>query len=204
MTMRLPLDQRKTAPRFEVWAQLCLCDSDAALIRNLLTTRLGIKPKILVNRMHITVYHARRPIRQLQPAVEPSHVVIPTEATRFMVMAPGGENPRSELDPAKNKVGIRIQKKDGARQEILWFRERLLIHETPEVLGRRKRSTHTANAFGARHFQPHMAVLRSGSGIDRDLTKLGLLFRHEIKSLTFDRFLIDLVQRDAEGKRIRA
>ena len=109
-----------------------------------------------------------------------------TEDTRFIVMAPGGENPRPELEPAKRKVGIRIQRKNIARPAILRLRERLLIHETPEVLGTRRRSTHSFNAFGARHFQPHMALLRPGSGIDRDLTKLGVLFRNEIKSLTFD------------------
>jgi hypothetical protein len=195
-------DLKRAGPRFEVWAQLCLCDSDADVIRDLLMHQVGIKRKALVQRMHITVYHARRPMWRLESADEPATLVIPTEDTRFMVMAPGGENPRPGLEPAKCKVGIRIQKKNIARPEILRLREKLLIHETPEVLGSRRRSTHTSNAFGARHFQPHMAVLRPGNGIDRDLTKLGVLFRNEIKSLTFDRFCIELVRRDASGNRI--
>lgn len=180
--------------KFEVWAQLRLCPNDLALIRDILAFKLHIKPKAIVQRMHITVYHARRPMWHLEPTDEIVNLVIPTEGTRFMVMAPGGENPRPELEPAKRKVGIRIQRKNIARPKILRFRDRLLIHETSEVLGNRRRSTHTSNAFGARNFQPHMALSRPDNGIDRDLTRLGVLFRNEIKSLTFDRFLIELVK----------
>ena len=67
---------------------------------------------------------------------------------------------------------VSIQRKNIAQPEILRLRERLHIHETPEVLGSRRRSTHSFDAFGARHFQPHMALLRPGNGIDRDLKKL--------------------------------
>lgn len=72
----------------------------------------------------------------------------------------------------------------------------------PEVLGSRRPSTHKANAFGARHFQPHVALLRPGSGIDRDLTKLGTVFRQKMQSLTFDRFCIEIVFRDQYGSRV--
>ena len=87
--------------------------------------------------------------------------------------------------------------------QVTKFRERLLAHETPEVLGGRRPSTHVSNAFGARNFQPHMALLRPGNGVDRDLTKLGSIFRQEIKSLTFDRFCIEIVLWDANGNRVK-
>lgn len=38
-----------------------------------------------------------------------------------------------------------------------------------------------------------MAVLSTGSGIDRDLTLIGVLFRETLGDLTFDRFAIDVV-----------
>ena len=78
---------------------------------------------------------------------------------------------------------------------IMAFRQRLLVYETQAVLGNRRPSTHRTNAFGARHFQPHMALLKPGSGIDRDLTKLGKLFRDHVRDLTFDRFVIEVVRR---------
>ena len=144
----------------------------------------------------MTVYHARRPMPRLLPANEAIHLVVPTSETRFMVLAPGGENPRPELDPKSHKVGIRIQKKNRSRPEIMAFRDRLLAYETPSVLGNRRPSTLTRNAFGSRNFQLHMAMLRSGSRIERDLTKAGRAFRRAIDCLTFDRFIIiDVIRR---------
>ena len=192
----------RPATRIEVWAQLFLCNADSALIWDMLTVKCGIKRNVLVPKMHITIYHARRPMQTLRSCTEAANVLIPTAETRFMVLAPGGENPRPELEPRKKKVGIRVQRKNDGRPEILKFRERLLAHETPEVLGGRRPSTHGSNAFGARNFQPHMALLRPGNGVDRDLTILGNVFRQEIKSLTFDRFCIEIVNWDVNGNRI--
>lgn len=186
-------------PSFEVWAQLFLCD--CAKVLDLLRTKCGIKRKSLVQRMHITIYYARRPMWGVITETEAVNVAIPTAETRFVVMAPGGENPRPELDPAKRKVGIRVQRSNVARKAIQKLRNRLLHHETPEVLGGRRPSTHSSNAFGARHFQPNMALVRPGNGIDQDLTKLGVIFRREIDTLTFDTFAVEIFQRDVHGSR---
>lgn len=176
----------------EVWAQLFLCDEDCSRIRDFFVSELGIKPRRVVRNMHITVYHARRPMPGVVSIAESVRVALAASETRFMVMAPGGENPRSELEPGKRKVGIRVHKKSAALPSILGFRERLLRHETGQVLGSRAPSTHRRNAFGARHFQPHMAILRAGSGIDRDLTLIGIPFREALGDLTFDRFAIEV------------
>jgi hypothetical protein len=183
----------------EVWARLCLCDDDCARIRAFFVSELGIKRRSIVRKMHITVYHARRPMPGVVSVSEPAHVILPAIETRFMVMAPGGENPRPELDPASRKVGIRVHKQSTALPEILEFRRRLLQLETQRVLGNRSPSTHRRNAFGARHFQPHMVVLRAGSGIHRDLTLLGSRFREGLGELTFDTFSIDVVTGAGEG-----
>jgi hypothetical protein len=179
----------------EVWAKLILCDEDRDRIRSFLISRCDFKSRSIVKRMHITVYHARRQMPGVRPSSEPTRVTVPTSETRLMVFAPGGENPRPELDPARLKVGIRVQKKNIARSAILTLRERLLRHENRSVLGKRHPSTLSRSAFGARHFQPHMAILRAGSGVDRDLTKLGIQFRESIDVLHFDRFEIDVVSK---------
>lgn len=186
----------------EVWAQLWLSSSDCTRIRDLLVTENLVKPSSVIPRMHLTVYHCRRPMLGLTPLDEEARVVIPAAGTRFMVLAPGGENPRPELEPRRCKVGIRVQKTNAARAQILDYRERLLSYETLNVLGGRPPSNLTRNAFGARGFQPHIALIRPGSRIDRDLTKVGAVFRAKIDQLTLDRFTIDIVRKARTGNKI--
>jgi hypothetical protein len=181
----------------EIWAQLCLCEKDHARIRDFLVSEFGIKPRYIVKNMHITVYHARRPMPGVSSVREPARVKLAAAETRFMVMAPGGESPRRDLAPAQRKVGIRVHRQSDALPAILAFRERLLRHETARVLGARAPSTRRLNAFGPRHYQPHMTVLRPGSGIGRDLTQLGASFRRKFGTLRFDRFEIKVVRRSA-------
>jgi hypothetical protein len=180
----------------EVWAQLILCTADRDRISDFFVKEFGISRSKIVRRMHLTVYHARRAMRGVDPIDEESDVVCPASETRFMVMAPGGENPRPNLDPARRKVGVRIHRQSCAMPEILAYRQRLLTHETPWVHGFRPPSDHRRNAFGARHFQPHIAVLRAGSGIQRDLKPIGDRFRREIGDLRFDRFQVEIVTKE--------
>jgi hypothetical protein len=184
----------------KVWAKLILCDEDRDRIRSFLTSRCGIKPRFIVKQMHITVYHARRQMPGVHPSSEHMRVTVPTSETRLMVFALGGENPRPEIDPARRGVGIRVQKKNVARSTILTLREKLLRHENLSVLGTRRPSTLNRSAFGARYFQPHMAILRAGSGVDRDLTKLGIQFRESIDVLHFNRFEIDVTSEPQRPK----
>ena len=183
----------------EVWAQLFLSESDSALVQDFFLTKIGVKRRSLVRRMHITVYHARRTMPDLEPVSEAAAVVVPAQDMRFMVMAPGGENPRPELDPALRKIGMRVHRPSAATPFIRAYRDRLLRHETPSVLGGRGPSTHASNAFGARHFQPHMSVLRAGSGVDSNLRIIGDQFRASIGGLTFDRFRVDIVRKAVGG-----
>ena len=182
---------------FEVWARLILSQRDCDRIRDFLVFDLGVKPEFVVRRMHVTVYHARRPMFGLTPLTQRAHVVIPASETRFMVMAPGGENPRPNLDPAKRKVGIRIKRNTESMAQIIHLRERLLQYETRVVLGSRSPSTRRTSAFGARSFQAHMAILRAGSGIHGDLTGIGLPFREQLGDFLFDRFEVEVVRNEA-------
>jgi hypothetical protein len=177
-----------------VYAKLLLREGDADRLRAFFMEECGIKAHRIIPRMHSTVYYARRPMPGVVRSSEPARLVLLTEETRFMVMAPGGENPRPELNPNKRKVGIRVHKQSSALPQILAYRERLLAHETQSVLGKRRPSTRYRNAFGARYFQLHVALLRPGSRIDRDLKELGLRFRASIEELVFDTFPIEIAQ----------
>ena len=109
-------------------------------------------------------------------------------------MAPGGENPRPDIDPKLHKLGIRIQRKSSAMSTIMELRNELIQFETKEVLGFRLPSNRKRNAFGSRHFQPHIAILRNGEEVGSDLTRIGNLFRERIEDLTFDKLIIDVVK----------
>lgn len=188
----MPTSPRGLIQTTEVWAQLFLCDADCARISDFFVSA-GLKKRCVVRRMHLTVYHSRRPLPGVVDVSEPVSVVLAAAGTRFMVLAPGGENPRTELEPGKLRVGIRVQKQNATLSAILQFRDRMLRFETPRVLGSRAPSTRNNNAFGARNYQPYVALLRPGSKIDRDLTSIGSRFREALVDLTFDRFAIEVV-----------
>ena len=143
--------------------------------------------------MHLTVYYSRRPIPGVRAHSEPAHVVIPANDFRFMVMWPGGENPRPELDPCEFTIGVRLHKRSEALPVVLDYRQRLLEHETRRLLGSRAPSTTRTSAFGARQYQPHMSILRPGSSVNRDLTRIGVPFRQTLGKLKFDLFVVDVV-----------
>lgn len=182
--------------RHEVWAQLLLSEPDRERLCQFLIQEFGIKPRYVVRKMHLTIYHARRPMPELVPTIEHVKIILPATETRCMVMAPGGENPRQNIHPAHRKVGIRVHRQSAAMPEIISLREQLIEHETPQILGKRTRSTNKTNAFGARHYQPHMTLIRPGNGIHHDLTRIGIPFREIIGDLTFDRFQIDVIQKN--------
>ena len=136
----------------EVWAQLLLAEADQREIAKFFENEAGVDRRFVARNMHLTVYYARRAMQGVVPKTESARMLLPAAHTRFMVMAPGGDNPRDELVPGRRKVGIRIQRQSPAFDAILGFRERLLEFETKIVLGGRAPSGPKTNAFGARHF----------------------------------------------------
>lgn len=107
-----------------------------------------------------------------------------------MVLAPGGENPQREYLPSQRSVGIRLTKRNVAIKQIQELRQEMLSLENPESIGHRKLSTATNSAFGARHYQPHIKLLRPGNEVDRDLNMLGVAFRKHFSILEFGKYSI--------------
>lgn len=175
-----------------IWAQLFLSKTDSDRIRDFLVNDIGIKSKFIVKHMHMTVYHGRRPMPGVIESHENIHFILPALETRFMVMAPGGENARPNLIPGKRKVGIRIHRQSPAMKVLKVYRDRLINLETKAVLGKRQKSNMRRNAFGSRYFQPHLAIIEAGSGIAQDLTWIGKLFRETLGNLIFDKFIVEV------------
>lgn len=174
----------------EVYALLWVNEVREAFIRGLLAREVDVPEHRIVRGMHLTVYYARRHLPNLVPMAREIEVKLNTAETRFMVLAPGGENPRPELEPAKRSVGIRLTRRNDAIPQIQALRAEFFGRETGSILGGRKPSTARRSAFGARHFQPHIKLLKPSSGIDRDLTVPGKKFRSTCGEIEFDRYEI--------------
>ena len=138
--------------------------------------------------MLLTVYHARRALPGLRLGRRPVAISADVAETRFMVMAPGGENPRDELDPRRRAVGVRLTKRNSAIEAIVALRRGIYRHETPEILGTRKGSTAWRSAFGARHYQPHVKIVGPHAGMPYDLGVIGDAFRASLRTIEFDNF----------------
>lgn len=176
--------------KYQVWALLFMEEGSERKLRDFFVNDCRVPAKCVRRDLHATIYHARRELVGLAESVDTVRIRVPGTELRLMVMAPGGENPRPDLDPAHRSVGIRIRRANGATKDIEELRALFYRHETPDVLGSRAPSSRRRNAFGARHFQPHITVLRPGSLVDRDLTKPGAKLREVIDEVVFDRLVI--------------
>ncbi|MES2780836.1 MAG: hypothetical protein V4651_13165 [Bacteroidota bacterium] len=180
--------------KFEIWAQLCVSRTCINEIHSFFRSEYKVEPEYLIQNLHLTIYHARRPMQNLSELRQNCNLSIDTLDTRFMVLAPGGENPRPDIIQEKQKIGIRIKKSSNFRNVIEQYRDSLIEHETPHLLGNRKPSIRTRNAFGARNFQPHIAIIKSGNGIVTDLSEIGDNFRDFVQEIKFDKFIIHKTQ----------
>lgn len=172
-----------------LFAMAFLDASSEALLREFFTKRCGIPPALVCRDMHVTVYHARRPMG-VADATEAIQFSVPGSELRMMTMAPGGENPRDDIDPRRCSIGLRIRRAEGATKPLEALRRRFYGLESIRALGPRQRSDRRNSAFGARNYQPHVTVLRPGAVSDPDLSKLGEALRAHVPAIAFDRFVI--------------
>ncbi len=181
---------RKREPDHTVWAMLFMAPESERAVRLFLSDTLRVPSRRIHSRLHLTVYHARRRLDGLVGEEGEVDVPVPAADWRFMTMTPGGENPRAGIVPSAANVGVRLRRSSDAYKTVLDLRSRFYVFESPRVLGARSPSAERKNAFGARHFQPHVTLLRPGSGIDNDLHKIGDLFRASLPPLLFNRLVV--------------
>jgi hypothetical protein len=180
--------------QFEIWAQFKVSSKSVRDIHDFFIKEYNVHPDFLINNLHLTIYHSRRPMPDVVEMSKPCSFTLDTIESRFMVLAPGGENPRPHLIPGNRKVGIRIRKSSEFMNTIMAFRKEFFLFETEEILGSRKPSTKSRNAFGSRHFQPHISILKSGSGIQSNLSEIGECFRDIVQEIKFDKVIVQKVR----------
>ena len=185
--MSLVTSQTRSTP--DVWALAYVSQASEQELHNFFIKQ-GLRRAVLKSNLHVTIYYARRVVPGLSNREERIDIQIDPANLRFMVLTPGGENPRPDADPSVNQIGVRIRRTAPERLEIENLRARFYDYESLQVLGARRPSDRRRNAFGARHFQPHITLLKSGADIDPDLTKLGERFRVSVGAIQLDRLVI--------------
>lgn len=181
----------KRAHRYEVNAMLKVTKPCEDRISEFFLQRTGVKRRRLQRNFHLTVYHGRRRLPGLIEHGRPIRIVVETVETRFMVLAPGGENPRSNIDPRALSIGIRLTKRNSAIKSIQKLRENVFKYETPRVIGERSPTTAWRNCFGSRNYQPHIQLLKPWNKIDFELAEIGEMFRSEIPEIEFGWYEIE-------------
>lgn len=144
---------------------------------------IGILPEFIQKKMHLTVYLNKHPNCSFRNDKIKVDITANVDETRFMVFAPGGENPRPNIDPSNRSVGIRLTKRNDAIPEILEIRRG--FYKLEPKFTTRSNTTDSRNAFGAKNYQPHIKFLNSGNNIGHDLSPIGQKFRDKFKVLKF-------------------
>ena len=180
---------------YEVNAILRVSKECEDQIKTFFLESYSVRKNRLQSNLHLTVYHGRRVLPGLQQRNQPVCITADVCETRFMVLDPGGENPRAELDPQALSVGIRLTRRNTAIPEIQKLRKQVYRLETKGVIGTRKRTTAWTNCFGSRNYQPHVQLLRPWHKVNATLVEVGDLFRTEVKEIEFDLFQIEVRHR---------
>lgn len=173
---------------FQTYALLWVSKNSQQEIQHILNYECGYPESVIQRDMHLTVYHGRRFLPGLVSYCDFVQIVADVVETRFMVLVPGGENPRLEINPSMHSVGIRLTKRNVAIDQIQKLRAKIYQFETEDVIGNRKPTSAWRNCFGARNYQPHIKLLQPRNKIHRDLSKTGEVFRANINHIVFDKF----------------
>ena len=102
-----------------------------------------------------------------------------------MVLVPGGENPRAGVIPSRHSLALRLTTRNVAVPEIQALRAEITQMQTDDVLGARAGSTRRRNAFGARHYQPHLKLCGPNNGAPQNLTEFGEPIRASLDVVRF-------------------
>ena len=176
--------RRWPPPHHSVFALLWLDSRSTSVLRAVLQ-EAGLHPESLESSFHLTVYHARRFIPGLRPVRRTVSIECDLAEIRTMVLVPGGENPRQGVIPSQHSLALRLTTRNVAVPEIQALRAEFAQLETDDVLGARAGSTRRRNAFGARHYQPHLKICGPRNGAPQNLTKFGKHLRASLDVVRF-------------------
>ena len=176
---------------YSLFALLWLDRDSEKEITYVLKNKCGVDEEYIQRGMHLTIYHSRTKIPGIKETKTYEVIKSDIKETRFMVFAPGGENPKKHIDPNRRSVGIRLTRRNIAIPRLLELRRSIYKHENAiEFKNRRHKTTDWKNAFGSSHYQAHILMIRPGNNINKNLTIIGKIFRQELKYIYFNKFEI--------------
>ena len=177
--------------KYSLYSLLWIDRESEKEITDVLKYKCGVDEGNIQRRMHLTIYHSRRRLINVKRSKSYEIIKADVKETRFMVLAPGGENPRKNINPNKCPIGIRLTRRNIAMPRLLQIRRSFYRHENEYVLrNRRHKTSDKKNAFGSNHFQPHILMIRPDNKINQNLTDIGKIFRKELKYIYFNKFEI--------------
>ena len=91
---------------YNIYALLWIDKDSEKEISDVLKKKCGISEEYIQRGMHLTIYHGKRKLPGIKPSTTYEIIKSNVNETRFMVFAPGGENPKTDIDPNKKSVGI--------------------------------------------------------------------------------------------------
>lgn len=180
---------REPKHKHRVFGILYMSAESSRELRRVLVSRLGVPDHTVMPNFHLTVYECRRKLEGLEPFAKHVRIELQAKDLRFMVVAPGGENPRPDLNPATRPLALRVRRESAAYTEIQKHRSQFLDFETPKVLAGRPPSGPRRSAFGSHHYQPHITLCSRGHGLTGDLRPYGEVLRSSLRSITFNRLV---------------
>tara|TARA_B100000686_G_C16205372_1_gene672666 strand:- start:47 stop:637 length:591 start_codon:yes stop_codon:yes gene_type:complete len=180
----------KINPNFEIYALLWLSKQSEEELTYFLNKICKINISKIVKGMHLTLYYGRRPLSVHSKAFKTQffNIKVNIDETRFMVFKPGGENPKKNIVPSESSVGIRLTKRNKAIKPILELRRQIYKYEQPSLGGQKRNKTSDwINAYGSRHFQPHIKLIKPNNNLDYDLSINGKLLRENLDYISFNK-----------------
>ena len=146
-------------PRYSLYSLLWIDRESEKEISDVLKYKCGVDEEHIQRRMHLTIYHSRRRLIDVKRSKSYEIIKADVKETRFMVLTPGGENPRKNINVNKSPIGIRLTRRNIAMPRLLQLRRSFYKYENERVLrNRRHKTSDKKNAFGSNHFQPHIIL----------------------------------------------
>ena len=115
-----------------------------------------------------------------------------SEETRFMVMSPGGDNPRNKKSVHRSKIGIRFTKRSPLFNELDAIRQHLSFLDNQALPLTSSNTGRNDNAYGVKRFIPHITLINRNNNLPNNLHGLGAKFREDIREITFSDIKIEV------------
>ena len=154
----------------------------------------GVSEKCLFQSHHLTIYEipllkfsefSLNESKILQIHEVQMNRTYLSDETRFMVMSPGGDNPKNKKSVHRSKIGIRFTKRSALFNELDAIRKHLSFLDNQAIPLTSSKTGRNDNAYGIKRFIPHITLINRNNNLLNNLYDLGAAFREHLPEITF-------------------